>query len=120
MVLHKTLSVQSEARPTFHDVTDGVLAAVRESGVQNGICVVYSQHTTCSVLIQEQSDGILASRPRGEDLDGFLAESGHGLPRALQAAVGHLRQRELSPALIAPERFLHAGRIPFNVEKIVP
>jgi secondary thiamine-phosphate synthase enzyme len=58
MVLHKTLSVQSEARPTFHDVTDGVLEAVRESGVQNGICVVYSQHTTCSVLIQEQSDDV--------------------------------------------------------------
>ena len=41
--------------PTFHKITDDVRAIVQRSGVENGICVVYSHHTTCSVLTQECS-----------------------------------------------------------------
>ena len=41
--------------PTFHKITDEVNAIVAKSGVQNGICVVYSHHTTCSVITQECS-----------------------------------------------------------------
>ncbi|MCE5343322.1 MAG: secondary thiamine-phosphate synthase enzyme YjbQ [Eubacteriales bacterium] len=58
MVFHKTFAIQSETHPTFDDVTDRVNAAVAQSGITNGICVVFSQHTTCSVLIQEQSDDV--------------------------------------------------------------
>ena len=58
MVLHRELEIQSETRPTFHDVTDEVNRFVTESGVKNGLVLVYSQHTTCSVLIQEQSDDV--------------------------------------------------------------
>ena len=42
-------------RPTFHQVTEQVRDIVRRSGIQNGLCVVYSHHTTCSVMIQECS-----------------------------------------------------------------
>ena len=56
MVLSQSFEIQSDRRPTFHNVTDEVKKVIGESGVQNGLCVVYSQHTTCSVLIQEQSD----------------------------------------------------------------
>ena len=41
--------------PTFHDITDEVKEIVARSKAKNGICVVYSHHTTCSVLIQEHS-----------------------------------------------------------------
>ena len=41
--------------PTFHKITDQVNAIVEASGVNDGICVVYSHHTTCSVMIQECS-----------------------------------------------------------------
>ena len=55
-VYRETLTVHSPGhRPAFHTVTDGVRAALERSGVQNGICVVYSHHTTCSVLTQECS-----------------------------------------------------------------
>lgn len=54
MVFKKALKLESNHRAvTFHDVTDSVRDAVRESGVQNGIVVVYSHHTTCSVITQE-------------------------------------------------------------------
>jgi len=52
---HKAFEIQTPAVPAFEDVTDTVKGAVTESGIRNGIVVVYSQHTTCSVLIQEDS-----------------------------------------------------------------
>ena len=41
--------------PTFHQITEDVNAIVERSGVRDGVCVVYSHHTTCSVMIQECS-----------------------------------------------------------------
>ncbi|MCL2814374.1 MAG: secondary thiamine-phosphate synthase enzyme YjbQ [Oscillospiraceae bacterium] len=44
--------------PHFHNITDEVKNIVAESGIKNGICTVYSHHTTCSVMIQECSHDI--------------------------------------------------------------
>ena len=44
---------------TVTDITDEVQVAVRESDVQNGICCVYSPHTTCSVRVNEWENGFL-------------------------------------------------------------
>ena len=55
-VYHETFKIQSDRRPTFHDVTAQVQEALSKSAIKNGILVVFSQHTTCSVLIQEASD----------------------------------------------------------------
>ena len=55
-VYHDCFQIQSDRRPTFHDVTEQVQGALKKSGIQNGILLVFSQHTTCSVLIQEASD----------------------------------------------------------------
>ena len=54
-VHHEIIELQTEARPTFHDVTAEVKSAVKKSSISNGIVVVYSQHTTCSVVIQEEA-----------------------------------------------------------------
>ncbi|MEG0394732.1 MAG: YjbQ family protein [Anaerorhabdus sp.] len=40
-------------RVTYHNITDQVKEIVNKSGVQNGIVVVQSQHTTCSVMFEE-------------------------------------------------------------------
>jgi secondary thiamine-phosphate synthase enzyme len=55
-VYHETFKIQSDRRPTFHDVTDQVQEALKKSRIKDGILVVFSQHTTCSVLVQEASD----------------------------------------------------------------
>ena len=44
---------------TVTDITDDVRDAVRESGIQAGICCIYSPHTTCSVRINEWERGFL-------------------------------------------------------------
>jgi thiamine phosphate synthase YjbQ (UPF0047 family) len=57
-VYHDSFSIQSDRRPTFEDVTGRVQEILGKSGIRNGILVVFSQHTTCSVMIQEASDDV--------------------------------------------------------------
>lgn len=55
-VYRESFQVRSDGmRPTFHMVTGKVQEIVEKSGVKDGICVVYSHHTTCSVMTQECS-----------------------------------------------------------------
>lgn len=54
-VHHEAFQLQTDARPEFYDVTENVKSIVSKSNIKNGIAVVYSQHTTCSVIIQEES-----------------------------------------------------------------
>jgi len=44
---------------TVTDITDDVQEAVRMSGITDGICNVYSPHTTCSVRVNEWERGFL-------------------------------------------------------------
>lgn len=54
--IRETFKVSSTGiRPTFHMVTDEVKDIVTRSEIQNGFCLVFSRHTTCSVLIDEDS-----------------------------------------------------------------
>ena len=41
------------------DITEDVQEAVRQSGIVDGICSVYSPHTTCSVRVNEWERGFL-------------------------------------------------------------
>ena len=43
-------------RNSWTDVTARVRDALRESGVQNGLCVVYCPHTTAGITINENAD----------------------------------------------------------------
>jgi len=55
-ILRKKFEVQSDGlHPTFHNVTSQVKEIVASSGVKEGVCTIYSHHTTCSVMIQECS-----------------------------------------------------------------
>lgn len=51
----KELSIRV-AGQGLHEFTDQVQAAVRESGVKEGLCTLFIQHTSASLLIQENAD----------------------------------------------------------------
>lgn len=54
MVYKEAITLQSNDKVvSFHDVTAQAREIVARSGIQNGIVVVYSHHTTCSVITQE-------------------------------------------------------------------
>lgn len=54
MIYKNKIQVRSNDKiVTFHNVTAQVKEAIKKSGIKNGIVVVYSHHTTCSVITQE-------------------------------------------------------------------
>lgn len=53
-VFHKEIHLHTVSnRPSYHDVTPKVQETLAESGIQNGLCVVSSPHTTCAVFFEE-------------------------------------------------------------------
>jgi secondary thiamine-phosphate synthase enzyme len=59
----KTFQFESQLRTagglTVTDITEDVADAVRLSGITDGVCSVYSPHTTCSVRVNEFERGFL-------------------------------------------------------------
>jgi secondary thiamine-phosphate synthase enzyme len=56
---HRETSLRTAGGLSVTDITDQVQEAVRESGVKDGVCCVYSPHTTCSVRVNEYERGFL-------------------------------------------------------------
>jgi len=52
----KTERVATASRNQIVDITGKVAAFVQESGIQDGLCVVYVPHTTAAVSINENAD----------------------------------------------------------------
>ena len=43
-------------RPGLHDITKKVAAVVEKSGIDDGLCTVFVQHTSAGVIINEGAD----------------------------------------------------------------
>ena len=71
-VTQETLAVATKARG-FHDLTADVRAVVARSGVRTGLCTVFVQHTSASLLIQENADPAVL-RDLGRWLDQLAPE----------------------------------------------
>ena len=54
------IAVKTDARIGLYDITDKVRRVVRDSGVSDGIAVIYVPHTTAAVLINENYDPSVA------------------------------------------------------------
>ena len=59
-----TLKVFTERGPQFVDITDAVVRVVKESGVKNGLAVVFSKHTTAAIRINENEPGLIEDMER--------------------------------------------------------
>ena len=55
----KYLTMKVPARMDFVNITDEVAAAVKESGVREGLCLVNAMHITASVFINDNEPGLL-------------------------------------------------------------
>ena len=52
-VMNRKIALVSDLPTQFIDVTDQIEAVVRESGIENGVAVAFSAHTTAGVAINE-------------------------------------------------------------------
>ena len=64
----KSLTVSSNKREEMLDITEDVQRIVGESEEAEGICVLFTQHTTCGLTINENADPDVKS-----DMLSFLA-----------------------------------------------
>lgn len=55
---HKELWMQLPARMDFANITGDVEQALRESGIQEGLCLVNAMHITASVFINDDEPGL--------------------------------------------------------------
>ena len=63
-----TLTVKSQARNEFINITSQIENAVKTSGVQKGYCLLYVPHTTAGITVNEGADPSVK-----EDILDFLA-----------------------------------------------
>lgn len=57
-IYHEIFTVHSGQNISFADVTEQVEKAVGNSGIKDGLVNVFSQHTSCSVFLQEDSEDV--------------------------------------------------------------
>lgn len=53
MIHHLTVNIPGQG---LHEITDRIEAVVRQAGTKDGLCTLFMQHTSASLLIQENAD----------------------------------------------------------------
>jgi secondary thiamine-phosphate synthase enzyme len=66
MIAQQRLDLATRGRGTY-DITRQVQEAVRDSGIRTGLCHVFVQHTSASVILCENADPTVRA-----DLDAFM------------------------------------------------
>jgi secondary thiamine-phosphate synthase enzyme len=74
------IPVETNERYQLVSITDEVKRVVEDSGVEEGICVIYSTHTTAAVTVNEDYD---------RDVPGDLAEACRAFLRVLDVRFEH-------------------------------
>jgi secondary thiamine-phosphate synthase enzyme len=54
MIKHLSINIPGQG---LHEITDRIEAAVREAGMKEGLCTLFVQHTSASLLIDAGQDG---------------------------------------------------------------
>ena len=68
MIVQKEIDVMTEGRGTY-DITQKVQQAVRQSGIDTGLCHVFIRHTSASIILCEKADPEVRS-----DLERYMAK----------------------------------------------
>jgi secondary thiamine-phosphate synthase enzyme len=71
----QTLTVKTDRRTQFVDVTTQVQKLVAASGVESGVCYLYVPHTTAAITINEHADPDVARDVEGA-LDRLIPKTG--------------------------------------------
>jgi secondary thiamine-phosphate synthase enzyme len=99
----REVSLDSHGNRELIDVTAAVADAVRESGVKEGLCLVCSTHTTASIVVNENEEGLVRDIAnkiaedfprRGTWLHDLIDDNAHS----------HLAGAYLGPSVVLPVR----------------
>ena len=99
----KEILLDSHENRELINISSAVSAAVSESGVREGLCLIYSTHTTGSIVINEDEEGLV------RDIVAKVAEDfprrGTWLHNLIDSnAHSHLAGTYLGPSVTVPVR----------------
>ena len=57
-IFSREVKVSTTGRRELLDITSEAKASVAASGVTNGLCVIFSRHTTATVIVNENESGL--------------------------------------------------------------
>jgi len=66
-ISNQALQIETHSRVEFKDLTSAIESSIRDSGIEDGLCHVFTPHTTAAILINENDD-----RSLQKDFDDFL------------------------------------------------
>lgn len=58
-IFFREVTVNTESRVNLVDITSDVEESIGESGVKQGICLVYLPHSTAAIVVNEHEDGLM-------------------------------------------------------------
>ena len=95
------IEIETEKPVEVIDITDHVLRTMQEGGVENGICLVYSHHTTTGLTVNEADEALI------KDILGLLQRiapkgAGYQHDRGDDNAHAHLQATVLGNSVIIP------------------
>ncbi|HVP58493.1 MAG TPA: secondary thiamine-phosphate synthase enzyme YjbQ [bacterium] len=101
MVYSTTLEISTSAAEQAVDITSRVGGLVRESGIANGLVLVFTTHTTTGLFLNEHEGGL------EKDVQGVLARlvpprAGYLHDRVDDNAASHIQSVLLGPSLVLP------------------
>ncbi|MCS7098006.1 MAG: secondary thiamine-phosphate synthase enzyme YjbQ [Candidatus Methanomethyliaceae archaeon] len=65
----KELFLNTKRRREIIDITEEVQKAITENDIENGICLIYSTHSTTAIIINEEESGLMEDILRKIDED---------------------------------------------------
>jgi len=101
LVYSTTLEISTSAAEQAVDITLRVGGLVRESGIANGLVLVFTTHTTTGLFLNEHEGGL------EKDVQGVLARlvpprAGYLHDRVDDNAASHIQSVLLGPSLVLP------------------
>jgi secondary thiamine-phosphate synthase enzyme len=101
------LRVRSKQREEMIEITGEVQGRLKESGLDEGICVLFSQHTTAALTVNEnadpdvQRDMLLAFRT-------LIPQHGMGFRHGEENSDSHIKTSLVGPGVTVP---FHEGKL---------
>ena len=101
MVYSRTIEVVTEKGRQIIDITSHVEKAVSDSGIGDGLVLIFARHTTTGLFINERESGLVQDvesvlcslvPPRGEYMHDRVDDN----------AASHIQSVLLSPSLVVP------------------
>jgi secondary thiamine-phosphate synthase enzyme len=96
-----TLKVKSHQREELVEFTDEVVGKLKESGAKNGVVVLYVQHTTAGLTINENADPDVP-RDMLHALRTLIPQHGMGFRHGEENSDSHIKASLTGPSVTVP------------------